>query len=446
MAPDRLPRATLEQKIQILDFYHQSNRPQSETVDRYKNQLSISTSSFSEWLKNEEDLRARLSHADSAFTKQSRRKVKFKYEKINRAMDLLVQQKLERGEPINEPILREHWSIYAHQFGVEDPKRLVGFSHGWLSQFKKRHGLNKKRMGGGPGDGDGNKSGSADGSPDSANATNSANGEVYDSAFGTDPSSTTNAGDDHDNGSADFSGATTAATSYDLMNPHPPSASNSNQFRSSHHHPQQSQQQPGLGYGNHMNFSNYQMYQQQSPSVQPNGTALPLEYDFRTQYPKDPQPGHVKPSRSQPPHPQLHQPHQVGAGKSSTGGSGAAGRVTSRSEVDFASNMSGADIERFIYMFADRYFHENASNYPQTMKVFQEFKTTFLNERIQQARSSTQSSQIVHSQGGRPSPSQTSAIDEFFFRNGGLPQPQSAGHDQEDGALMNSNGVNKWKK
>ena len=146
MAPRGLPRATLEQKIQILDFYHQSNRPQLETVDRYKDEISISTSSFSEWLKNEQDLRSRINAAGTDFSKQSRRKVKFKYEKINRAMDLLVQQKLDRGEPINEPILREHWSIYAHQYGVDDPKRLVGFSHGWLSQFKKRHGLNKKRM------------------------------------------------------------------------------------------------------------------------------------------------------------------------------------------------------------------------------------------------------------------------------------------------------------
>lgn len=146
MPPSKLPRATLAQKIKILDAYHQTNRPQLETVDRYKNEISISTSSFSEWLKNEDELRERLNQAGTTFSKNSRRKVKFKYEKINHAMDLLVKQRLERNEPVNEPILREHWSIYAHQFGVDDPKRLVGFSHGWLSQFKKRHGLTKKRM------------------------------------------------------------------------------------------------------------------------------------------------------------------------------------------------------------------------------------------------------------------------------------------------------------
>ena len=37
-------------------------------------------------------------------------------------MDKLVIGRLERNEPITEPILREYWSIYAHQYGVDDPK------------------------------------------------------------------------------------------------------------------------------------------------------------------------------------------------------------------------------------------------------------------------------------------------------------------------------------
>ena len=144
----KLPRATLAQKLQIIDYYHKSDRPQLETVDKFKNEVSISTSSFSEWLRNEPELRKRYNQADFKFSKNSKRKVKFKYGEINKAMDKLVTGMIERNDPITEPILRQHWAVYAHQFGVDDPKRLHSFSHGWLSQFKKRHGINKKSKNG----------------------------------------------------------------------------------------------------------------------------------------------------------------------------------------------------------------------------------------------------------------------------------------------------------
>lgn len=140
-----LPRATLEQKIRILDYYHKSNQPQLVTVEKFKDEVAISTLTFNEWVKRENEYRQRYTDLASEFEKNSKRKAKFKYDNINRAMDLLVQQRLSRGEEITEPILRGYWQIYAHQFGVDNPKRLVGFSHGWLSQFKKRHGLQRRR-------------------------------------------------------------------------------------------------------------------------------------------------------------------------------------------------------------------------------------------------------------------------------------------------------------
>lgn len=143
--PVKLPRATLEQKIKILDFYHQSDKPQLETVEAFKDEVAISTLTFNEWVKKEEEYRQQYRELEGRFQKNSRRKTKFKYEKINRAMDLLVKQRLERGQPVTEPILRDYWQVYAHQFGVENPKRLCLFSHGWLSQFKKRHGICKPK-------------------------------------------------------------------------------------------------------------------------------------------------------------------------------------------------------------------------------------------------------------------------------------------------------------
>ncbi|GMF99387.1 unnamed protein product [[Candida] boidinii] len=58
----------------------------------------------------------------------------------------LVENRRSQHLPINEPILREHWAVFARKFGVDDPKRLQSFSHGWLSQFKKRNGLDRKSM------------------------------------------------------------------------------------------------------------------------------------------------------------------------------------------------------------------------------------------------------------------------------------------------------------
>ncbi|KAI3404882.2 hypothetical protein KGF56_002298 [Candida oxycetoniae] len=144
--PSKVPRATLAQKVQVLDYYHQSESPQLKTVDRFKEEISISTSSLSEWLKNEQELRRRFAQADFKASKNSRRKATFKYEKINSAMDKLVQEKMLKNEAITEPILRKHWAIYAQKYGVDDPKRLHSFSHGWLSQFKKRHGIKKNRI------------------------------------------------------------------------------------------------------------------------------------------------------------------------------------------------------------------------------------------------------------------------------------------------------------
>ena len=136
-------RATLAQKIQVLDYFHSSGSSQLKTVNKFRNEISISKSSLSEWLKRENDLRQSFAQDEFKLSKNSRRKVKFKYEKINRAMDMLVQSRLEKNEPITQPILRQHWSVYAHQYGVDDPKRLICFSHGWLNQFKKRHGLKR---------------------------------------------------------------------------------------------------------------------------------------------------------------------------------------------------------------------------------------------------------------------------------------------------------------
>ncbi|CUM64790.1 uncharacterized protein PRCAT00002402001 [Priceomyces carsonii] len=504
MPPVKLPRATLEQKIQILDFYHHSNRPQLETVDRYKNEISISTSSFSEWLKNEEELRERLNQAGSSFSKNSRRKVKFKYEKINRAMDLLVKQKLERNEPINEPILREYWSIYAHQYGVDDPKRLVGFSHGWLSQFKKRHGLNKKRM-----------SGTLAGNEVPSHNTNSISGttttssstdpvEVYNSNFNTSGNQTaapvsltansngssTESGrnasvPDESRSPGDFTANTTPPT-YDLMDPLTTN-SQGRQFHTQH----------GLNFSNgssNLNISSFALYQQQQQHAQQrqqqqqqqhfnpgtqkditsnndNAAMYDYQHHYRAQFEKQKQykqqqqqqqqvqqaqaqvqqqqqqqqQQQVQQAQAQVQQQQQQQQQQrltrsnarAGLGGTSSVLNTDPGAPASHPEIESGLNISASDIERFIYMFADRFFHDHQYEYPQTVTIFQKFKNSFFNERITNIRSLQQRHQqlqIIQQTGvdapvqlqPRQSPQhvqlqqtalqQISGIDDFFLR------------------------------
>lgn len=145
----KLPRATLEQKIAVLDFFHArvkeegGRTSQADIVKHFRDKIAISTSSFSEWVKHEDTLR-QLYNLPNKAHRRSKRRIKFKYEEINHEMDMLVQRQLKEGKPVTEPFLREHWIELANRFGVNDPKRLRGFSHGWLTQFKKRNVLDRQ--------------------------------------------------------------------------------------------------------------------------------------------------------------------------------------------------------------------------------------------------------------------------------------------------------------
>lgn len=289
----KLPRATLEQKIRILDYYHSSERPQLDTVDKFKEEVAISTSTFNEWVKHEGEYRERYQLLLTDFQKNARRKVKYKYDKINRAMDLLVQQKMERNESVTEPVLRGYWQIYAHQFGVDNPKRLCGFSHGWLSQFKKRHGLSRKR------------------DLRDADLTRTNNEKLLASAVGSLASGLT----------AQSAGSTPQEeqqVQVTQTSPHKVDASNGSQFQPQH------------------------------------TLSFPGQFPY---YDED---------------------------KDRTEESESRESLASAMSLSIAPDKpaTAADIERFIFTIADHFFHEHQYEYPQTVKMYLEFKNSFLGERL----------------------------------------------------------------
>lgn len=302
----KLPRATLEQKIKILDYYQKSQRPQLDTVEKFKDEVAISTSTFNEWVKNQAEYRERYQQLVTDFQKNAKRKVKYKYDKINRAMDLLVQQKIERGEAITEPILRGYWQVYAHQFGVDNPKRLIGFSHGWLSQFKKRHGLSRKKDG---------KLGEM---------LLESNDNLLTAAV--EPARQLQGGSRPD------------------QRPHSP------------------EKQPDKA---------------AQAQFQPQHTlSFPSQYPYFSE-----EPVQQKPLQS---------------GRSLRGPLPQNSETESRQSLVLAMSMpmanekraSAADIEKFIFSIADHFFHEHQYLYPQTVKTYQEFKSSFLSERLIDLRSS----------------------------------------------------------
>lgn len=269
--PAKPPRATLEQKIKILDYYQQSQRPQLDTVEKFKDEVAISTSTFNEWVKHQAEYRKRYHQLLTEFQKNSKRKITYKYDRINRAMDLLVQQRLARGESVTEPVLRGYWQVYAHQFGVDNPKRLIGFSHGWLSQFKKRHGIARRKE----------------------------DGKLV------------------------------------------PVTANENDKRANDREPEKPRTQ-----------------------FQPQQTL-----SFRGQYPYY-EDGSVRDRLS----------NQSGQTQSANGKPGQ--NTASSAPLDLGDKISPADVEKFIFSVADRFFQDNQYLYPQTLKIYQEFKSSFLSERL----------------------------------------------------------------
>ncbi|AMD21011.1 HEL270Cp [Eremothecium sinecaudum] len=142
------PRATLEQRIKILNVYHRTKMTQAQVVNLFKDQISISGSTFSEWVKREQELRERYADLQArqvAKAREGKNKSSYKYKRMNDIMDRYLLALQAQNQPITENILRQHWQKYAKSLGIADPKRLKSFSNGWLSQFKKRHGLKLKR-------------------------------------------------------------------------------------------------------------------------------------------------------------------------------------------------------------------------------------------------------------------------------------------------------------
>ncbi|KAG7833390.1 hypothetical protein KL919_003731 [Ogataea angusta] len=400
----KLPRANLEQKIMILDQYHESKRPQSEIVNFYRNQFSISTSSLSEWLKLEDDLRQRYRESqqvDSATSKSlrtSKRKLSFKYEPINKAMYKVVEERMAQNLPISEPILREYWAKFAKQYGVTDPKRLQTFSHGWLATFKKRHGLQNMMT-------RGVRRQNESSMPDET-ATSSGVGATS-TASESELSNVMRA--------PEYSYSNAPPQSYDhQLAPPQPTFSNTRQ---------QQQQQNRQSQGD-----NQEYLMMDSNGAQQHGAPQNVQSERYHQYDVSHllnNPGSGTPSRSLAP-PQstpAAQKHQLS--HTSTPHNGSVNSPVAqfqaqvqgylpvdhrfptmtprqpRPEPEQDITVDISDMEKFIFVYSERFFQHYGYQFTKSKEIFDAFKTKFMEEKL-----------VYNSNGLKPG----QAMDDFFLR------------------------------
>ncbi|KAL6933383.1 uncharacterized protein HGUI_02970 [Hanseniaspora guilliermondii] len=172
----KLNRATLEQKLAIVLFfkYHKDELPRFKLVNMLNKKISISISSLSSWLKNEQTLREKymkmsqksmdtfnfnqiiqdiLNSDDLDEVKSRNNSISLnnininkdnprnKYIKINKMMDDLVMERKQKQLPITESILKSYWIKFYPLCNIKDPKRSKGPSNGWLDNFKNKHEL-----------------------------------------------------------------------------------------------------------------------------------------------------------------------------------------------------------------------------------------------------------------------------------------------------------------
>ncbi|GMG20291.1 unnamed protein product [Ambrosiozyma monospora] len=144
----KLPRATLEQKIEVLDWFHAStNKNQQATVDHFlqTGKFTITKSTLNRWLMGEDKLRDDYSSFSLNFTKNYKTKPKFKDPEVTRCLEILYEQSCNENSPLTEKVLVTKWSeltkLYHNVQTLNKADQTK--SNGWLHHFKKRHSVQK---------------------------------------------------------------------------------------------------------------------------------------------------------------------------------------------------------------------------------------------------------------------------------------------------------------
>ncbi|CDK27860.1 unnamed protein product [Kuraishia capsulata CBS 1993] len=146
----KLPRATLEQKIRVLDYHNSSEKKcQQHTVNFFRQlgEFSITKSTMNRWVLGEKRLRQDYKNLTLNNNKLYKTRPKFRDPEINRCLEIYYEQLANESSTATERELLTKWSDFYklyHDLPQLDP--LPPKSNGWLHHFKKRNSLKKELM------------------------------------------------------------------------------------------------------------------------------------------------------------------------------------------------------------------------------------------------------------------------------------------------------------
>jgi hypothetical protein len=141
--------ATLDQRIEILNWYHANGENQSKTAKHFNliyPNLKIKQPLVSAWVKEEAKWQEEWAHA-SGQTHVTKWVCQTQHPDVTEMLDLWVSKAMADNLLITGEVLRQKWTTFANLAGVPEDERLT-LSEGWLARFKNRSGLKQlKRHG-----------------------------------------------------------------------------------------------------------------------------------------------------------------------------------------------------------------------------------------------------------------------------------------------------------
>ncbi|QPG75486.1 hypothetical protein FOA43_002841 [Brettanomyces nanus] len=138
----KLPRATLEQKITVLDWHHKSERKcQQYTVGHFQklNLFSVTKSTMNRWVLNEDELRKQYENLTLNNVKSYKTRPKFKEPLVNRCLEILYEQRCLENSPLSEKQLIAKWEDFYGLIHGNLDDSVARRSNGWVHHFKKRN-------------------------------------------------------------------------------------------------------------------------------------------------------------------------------------------------------------------------------------------------------------------------------------------------------------------
>ncbi|ODV88086.1 hypothetical protein CANARDRAFT_173946 [[Candida] arabinofermentans NRRL YB-2248] len=142
----RLPRATLEQKIQVLDWHNRTEKKcQQKTVVHFKEvgQFAITKSTLNRWVMEEKQLRESYQNLTLNNTKLYKTKPKYKQPEVHRCLEILYEQSCCENQPITERELIEKWTKLYKDYHNAIDADIPAKSNGWLHHFKKTNAVKR---------------------------------------------------------------------------------------------------------------------------------------------------------------------------------------------------------------------------------------------------------------------------------------------------------------